>query len=140
VESRFHPCVKLVECILKYHKPTFAKYGNFSCIHAVTQSLVSSSVGERHSDSAMDNEPRVDISPQITEALLKQMSDNNWKERKLAVETVEGILVKAGVVFPAASGTLPIYNFGHARRSIWQYYVHHLDVFDRRHCMSVFCM
>jgi hypothetical protein len=65
---------------------------------AVTQASVPSSVGQRSSD-AMDNEPRTDISPQITESLLKQMSDNNWKERKLAVETVEGILVRVGVHF-----------------------------------------
>ena len=53
--------------------------------------------GERPSDAMMDMEPRTDISPQITDSLLKQMSDTNWKERKEAVETVEGILQRAGV-------------------------------------------
>lgn len=58
---------------------------------------VPSTGGERPSDAMMDMEPRTDISPQITDSLLKQMSDANWKERKEAVETVEGILQRAGV-------------------------------------------
>lgn len=63
---------------------------------AVTNASVPSSGGERASDAMMDMEPRTDISPQITDTLLKQMSDTNWKERKEAVETVEGLLQRVG--------------------------------------------
>lgn len=70
---------------------------NFFILPAVNYMPMPSLGGERSSDTMNDNEPRTDISSQITETLLKQMSDNNWKERKEAVETVESILQRAGV-------------------------------------------
>jgi cytoskeleton-associated protein 5 len=36
--------------------------------------------------------PRTDISPQLTDALIEQLNDKNWKERQAALERLESIL------------------------------------------------
>ena len=39
--------------------------------------------------------PRVDIGDQLTEELMTQLTDKNWKERQAALEKIEGILKEA---------------------------------------------
>ncbi|KAF5285627.1 hypothetical protein FQR65_LT13108 [Abscondita terminalis] len=50
--------------------------------------------------------PRVDISPQITEALIEEMSDKNWKVRNEALIKVSTIIVEAKLIKPNI-GDLP---------------------------------
>ena len=42
--------------------------------------------------------PREDISPLMTDALMAQLIDPIWKERKAAMEIVEGILTQSGML------------------------------------------
>lgn len=51
--------------------------------------------------------PRVDISPQITEALLAEMSDKNWKTRNEGLIKLQGILNEAKLIKPNI-GDLPL--------------------------------
>lgn len=50
--------------------------------------------------------PRVDISGQITEALINELSDKNWKVRNEALQKVENILKEAKLIHPSI-GDLP---------------------------------
>lgn len=50
--------------------------------------------------------PRVDISPQITEALLAEMSDKNWKTRNEGLTKLQGILNESKLIKPNI-GDLP---------------------------------
>ena len=68
---------------------------------------------ERPSDAMMDLEPRVDISPQLTDSLLAGFTEPKWNDRKAAVDSVENILRSARV--PLASGftvTEPLTTLG----------------------------
>jgi hypothetical protein len=53
---------------------------------------------EASQDDLDDGLPRTDISPLLTDALLSQIGDDNWKERKVAIEAVEQALSEAGVL------------------------------------------
>lgn len=55
---------------------------------------------ERPSDGMMDLEPRLDISPQLTDALLARFTEPKWNDRKAAVDAVEGILRSASAPPP----------------------------------------
>lgn len=50
--------------------------------------------------------PRTDISPQITEALLAEISDKNWKTRNEGLTKLQGILNEAKLIKPTI-GDLP---------------------------------
>lgn len=50
--------------------------------------------------------PRIDISPQITEALLAEMADKNWKTRNEGLTKLQGILSEAKLIKPSI-GDLP---------------------------------
>lgn len=50
--------------------------------------------------------PRVDISPQITESLIDEMADKNWKVRNEALTKVSAILSEAKLIKPSI-GDLP---------------------------------
>lgn len=45
---------------------------------------------EQPTSKLSDLMPRVDISPQITEALLAEMSDKNWKTRNEGLTKLQG--------------------------------------------------
>eukprot|EP00892_Ulva_mutabilis_P001542 jgi/Ulvmu1/11389/UM075_0051.1 len=64
---------------------------------------------ERPSDAMMDLEPRVDISPQLTDALLSRFTEPKWNDRKAAVDAVEGILRSARHhIEPAVGGLVGV--------------------------------
>ncbi|CAF1056931.1 unnamed protein product [Didymodactylos carnosus] len=44
--------------------------------------------------------PRVDISDRITEDLIKQLNDKNWKERQAALETLKTLITQAKLIKP----------------------------------------
>ncbi|XP_055592597.1 protein mini spindles isoform X3 [Uranotaenia lowii] len=50
--------------------------------------------------------PRVDIAPQITESLLAEISDKNWKTRNEGLDKLKGILGEAKLIKPSL-GDLP---------------------------------
>lgn len=50
--------------------------------------------------------PRVDISPQITEALLTELADKNWKVRNEALQKVNALLGETKFIKPTI-GDLP---------------------------------
>lgn len=56
--------------------------------------------------NAADLLPRIDISGQITEALLTEMSDKNWKTRNEGLTRLQGILNEAKMIKPNI-GDLP---------------------------------
>ena len=58
------------------------------------------------STSVQDLLPRVDLSPQITEVLLNEMADKNWKVRYEALIKVNNIIAEAKLIKPTI-GDLP---------------------------------
>ncbi|XP_055712026.1 protein mini spindles isoform X3 [Phlebotomus papatasi] len=56
--------------------------------------------------STADLLPRIDISPQITEALLGEISDKNWKTRNEGLIKLQGIITDAKLIKPSI-GDLP---------------------------------
>uniref|UniRef100_A0A1B0CAC3 Putative microtubule-associated protein n=1 Tax=Lutzomyia longipalpis TaxID=7200 RepID=A0A1B0CAC3_LUTLO len=56
--------------------------------------------------STSDLLPRIDISPQITEALLNEMADKNWKTRNEGLIKLQGIIADAKLIKPSI-GDLP---------------------------------
>jgi cytoskeleton-associated protein 5 len=63
---------------------------------------------EQQQQPQQDLMPRVDISEQITEELIAQLIDKNWKERLAGLEKVESILKDAKFI-EANLGDLPIH-------------------------------
>lgn len=63
---------------------------------------------ERPSDAMMDLEPRLDISPQLNDALLARFSEPKWNDRKAAVDSVEAILQSARARPCCSAGLLPL--------------------------------
>ncbi|XP_037896088.1 protein mini spindles isoform X2 [Glossina fuscipes] len=51
--------------------------------------------------------PRVDISPQITEALLKEMSDKDWKTRNEGLNKLQAIITEARLIKPSIGDLAP---------------------------------
>lgn len=51
--------------------------------------------------------PRVDISPQITEALLKEMSDKDWKARNEGLNKLQTIINEAKLIKPTIGDLAP---------------------------------
>ncbi|GLV37157.1 mini spindles [Carabus blaptoides fortunei] len=65
--------------------------------------------GEKDSEPAFNPQdlfPRIDISNQITEALINELSDKNWKVRNEALTKVQAILNEAKLIHPNI-GDLP---------------------------------
>jgi hypothetical protein len=62
--------------------------------------------GQQASQAADDEEgdlmPRTDISPEVTEALLKLLASNVWSQRKEALEDLEQIVAAAGAHMPTS--------------------------------------
>nr|4QMH_A Chain A, LP04448p [Drosophila melanogaster] len=51
--------------------------------------------------------PRVDIAPQITEALLKEMSDKDWKTRNEGLTKLQAIISEARLIKPSIGDLAP---------------------------------
>uniref|UniRef100_A0A1A9W8C3 TOG domain-containing protein n=1 Tax=Glossina brevipalpis TaxID=37001 RepID=A0A1A9W8C3_9MUSC len=51
--------------------------------------------------------PRMDISPQITEALLKEMSDKDWKTRNEGLNKLQAIIIEAKLIKPSIGDLAP---------------------------------
>ncbi|XP_020818600.1 protein mini spindles isoform X1 [Drosophila serrata] len=63
--------------------------------------------GEDEPINMADLLPRVDISPQITEALLKEMSDKDWKTRNEGLNKLQVIIADAKLIKPTIGDLAP---------------------------------
>ncbi|KMZ03269.1 protein mini spindles isoform X4 [Drosophila simulans] len=63
--------------------------------------------GEEEPINMADLLPRVDISPQITEALLKEMSDKDWKTRNEGLTKLQAIISEARLIKPSIGDLAP---------------------------------
>nr|CAB55772.1 microtubule associated protein [Drosophila melanogaster] len=63
--------------------------------------------GEEEPINMADLLPRVDIAPQITEALLKEMSDKDWKTRNEGLTKLQAIISEARLIKPSIGDLAP---------------------------------
>ncbi|XP_036673336.2 protein mini spindles isoform X6 [Drosophila suzukii] len=63
--------------------------------------------GEEEPVNMADLLPRVDIAPQITEALLKEMSDKDWKTRNEGLTKLQAIISEARLIKPSIGDLAP---------------------------------
>uniref|UniRef100_B3P0X8 GG16976 n=1 Tax=Drosophila erecta TaxID=7220 RepID=B3P0X8_DROER len=63
--------------------------------------------GEEEPINIADLLPRVDIAPQITEALLKEMSDKDWKTRNEGLTKLQAIISEARLIKPSIGDLAP---------------------------------
>ncbi|XP_043656970.1 protein mini spindles isoform X4 [Drosophila teissieri] len=63
--------------------------------------------GEEEPINMADLLPRVDIAPQITEALLKEMSDKDWKTRNEGLTKLQALISEARLIKPSIGDLAP---------------------------------
>lgn len=63
--------------------------------------------GEEEPINMADLLPRIDIAPQITEALLKEMSDKDWKTRNEGLTKLQVIIAEARLIKPTIGDLAP---------------------------------
>ncbi|XP_070073685.1 protein mini spindles isoform X6 [Drosophila takahashii] len=63
--------------------------------------------GDEEPINMADLLPRVDIAPQITEALLKEMSDKDWKTRNEGLTKLQAIISEARLIKPSIGDLAP---------------------------------
>jgi len=69
--------------------------------------------GEEEPVNMADLLPRVDIAPQITEALLKEMSDKDWKTRNEGLTKLQAIISEARLIKPSIGDLAPALHLPH---------------------------
>ena len=98
---------ELKEAQMKALEVEFAR-NPFEVTEKVTRTVRKSSSGSSSSSVPVsgDGLPRADVSALVTEKLIADMGDANWKNRAAAVEAVGGILASAGFRIAPNTGDL----------------------------------